>query len=152
MLVYYIYKITNDYNDKVYIGSTNNLKNRWRQHKQRAKDKPDYYLHRMMAKNGIDRFTFKKIKTLEDKTLKQVRKIERLFIEKYNSIENGYNSRSSILTDDEKKQYHNEKVKEAYFKNPDRKKQYQKEYHQKNKIRLNKERQERRIRNKNNAI
>jgi group I intron endonuclease len=52
-----LYKITNTLNNKVYIGQSNNEIRRWRQHTRFAKqERPLQYVHRAMAKYGIDNF------------------------------------------------------------------------------------------------
>lgn len=67
--MYYLYKISNYVNGKIYIGLTKNPKRRWQQHKSDAKGKCKQYIHHAMAKYGIDNFTFEIIsshKILED--------------------------------------------------------------------------------------
>lgn len=66
----YIYKITNDVNNKMYIGKTNvsNPQTRWREHlkdykKEQYKDRP---LYRAMNKYGIEHFYFEVIEETEN--------------------------------------------------------------------------------------
>ena len=57
--MHYIYKITNQLNDKVYIGQSRKPDYRWYQHRSHAKgDKSPQYIHHAMAKYGIDNFKF----------------------------------------------------------------------------------------------
>jgi len=59
MRFYYIYKITNLVNNKVYIGKTHDVKKRWRDHKRIAKikTKGDYaYFHKAINKHGDNFF------------------------------------------------------------------------------------------------
>lgn len=66
---YYIYKITNLVNNKIYIGKTNNLKVRWQSHKRIAKGGKDKYkgyffhIHASIRKYGINNF---KIEIIEE--------------------------------------------------------------------------------------
>lgn len=68
--MHYLYKITDMLNNKIYIGQTNNPSKRWSYHKNQAlKNKPLQYIHRAMAKYGINNFQFETIticKTSED--------------------------------------------------------------------------------------
>jgi group I intron endonuclease len=58
-MIYYIYKITNLVNNKIYIGQTNNPKRRWIQHKSFAKYNPNHQLiSRAINKYGFQSFNF----------------------------------------------------------------------------------------------
>lgn len=58
-MMHYLYRITNQINKKVYIGQTNKPDYRWYQHRSYAKgNKPQQYIHRAMAKYGIENFIF----------------------------------------------------------------------------------------------
>lgn len=89
----YIYLITNNINNKKYIGQTiNSVNTRWIQHKSEAKYlKPNVYFTRAIRKYGPDNFT---VETLEecDNSLLDTR--EQYYIKLYNSNnkEFGYNS------------------------------------------------------------
>ena len=52
VLTGYIYKIT-DTKNKIYIGSTNDYKKRWRQHEDAGENMP---LHRAIKDQGIENF------------------------------------------------------------------------------------------------
>jgi hypothetical protein len=53
---YYIYKITNILNDKIYIDQTIQPKIRWRTHKHLAKhQKTNQYIHKAMNKYGCSK-------------------------------------------------------------------------------------------------
>lgn len=53
-----VYKITNLINDKIYIGKTNNLEYRWRNHLiSSRKDSPIYPIHRAIKKYGKEKFS-----------------------------------------------------------------------------------------------
>ena len=61
--MHYLYTITNQQNGKVYVGQSIDEKGRWKQHKYFAKnpEKSGQYIHRAMAKHGIEHFSFEVI-------------------------------------------------------------------------------------------
>ena len=83
-----IYKITNQITKKVYIGQTTkeNLEKRLSQHSS-SSDCPK--LHNAIKLYGKENF---KIELLDTCSKEQANYIESFFINKYHSIENGYNS------------------------------------------------------------
>jgi len=91
--MHYLYKITNTLNNKLYIGQTVDNKKRWMQHKSYAKspDKTGQYIHRAMAKHGVENFAFEMIATCQ--TQEDANEIESLLIVQYNSRDqnHGYN-------------------------------------------------------------
>lgn len=58
---YYVYKIINNINQKIYIGKTDCINKRLRQHLALAKKGSGFYLHNAMLKYGIDNFSIEKI-------------------------------------------------------------------------------------------
>ena len=84
-----IYIITNDINDKVYIGQTVNISQRWEQYKSAVKKKPNAQLiTKAMNKYGFEHF---QIKCLEEQC-ENFNEREKYWIKYYNSISpNGYN-------------------------------------------------------------
>ena len=86
----YIYKITNDINNKIYIGKTNfSIERRFKEHckeakKLRAKNRP---LYNAMNKYGIEHFH---IEVIEETNFPEER--ERYWIEYYGSFKYGYNA------------------------------------------------------------
>ena len=93
----YIYKITNQINQKVYIGKIlETIQSRWSDHrrdykKSRCETRP---LYDAMNKYGIENFTIEEIEKCDDEILSER---EKFWIEKYNSYigsinSNGYNA------------------------------------------------------------
>lgn len=91
MHIFYLYKITDLINNKIYIGQTVNPKRRWRDHKWLALNKQEQYIHRAMNKYGISNFTFETIASCL--TQNDADETERLIIQQYDSRnkEKGYN-------------------------------------------------------------
>jgi group I intron endonuclease len=91
--MHYLYTITNTLNNKVYIGQTVDNKKRWMQHKAYAKhpEKTGQYIHRAMAKYGIENFTFEIIAACQ--TQEDANETESVLINQYDSRnkECGYN-------------------------------------------------------------
>jgi hypothetical protein len=87
-----IYKITNKINGKCYIGQSDNIKRRWKEHKKDAfwtnGNGYDYPLYRAMRKYGIENFTFE---IIEECAIDALNELEIFYISKYGSYENGYN-------------------------------------------------------------
>lgn len=58
----YVYKITNNVNNKIYIGQTNDYNRRFREHKnQMSGNNPNKYLYNAFNKYGIENFSFEVI-------------------------------------------------------------------------------------------
>ena len=91
----YIYKITNNINQKVYIGQTIMTPvQRWQKHRSDAKLNKPYPLYRAMNKYGIDNFSFE---ILEEVKVEELDEKERYYINLYHSYinfenSNGYNA------------------------------------------------------------
>lgn len=127
----YIYKITNNKNNKIYIGQTVKARptDRYSQHRYLAnhpeQEKSISYLHRAMASDGLDNFTFEIIEEV-DSTLLDEREI--FWIKEYNSLSpNRYNlssggggtsgySRLQSLEEREKRQKSNQQF---YINHPE---------------------------------
>lgn len=88
----YIYKITNQINNKCYIGqTTRNVEIRWNEHIRKAntlKQNETYAIHYALAKYGIQNFTFKIIDQCPNELLDEK---ETYWIKFYNSFYDGYN-------------------------------------------------------------
>lgn len=86
----YIYKITNDINQKIYIGQTvKSLKERFRTHIKDSFYYPDRPLYRAFKKYGIEHFS---IEMLEECNLSEVDEREIYWIELFGSFKYGYNA------------------------------------------------------------
>ena len=86
----YIYKITNDINQKIYIGKTEfSIEKRFKEHCQDAfRDRNEKRpLYAAMRKYGIEHFH---IEQIEETSNPEER--EKYWIEKYGSFKNGYNA------------------------------------------------------------
>lgn len=83
--LYYIYKLTNDVNDKVYIGQTVDPKDRFYACQYRGQK-----IKAAIEEIGWDKFHANLITTT--KSEKRANTLERFYIEKYDSVNNGYNS------------------------------------------------------------
>lgn len=89
-----IYKLTNKINGKPYVGQTTekDINNRWKKYKYLlCKEQPKIY--RALKKYGVDNFLFEVIdNACESQT--QLDDLETLYIEKFDSIRNGYNCKT----------------------------------------------------------
>lgn len=91
--MFYIYKITNILNGKIYIGkTTDTIENRWKQHKrdafrERNQNRP---LYSAIRKYGIDNFIIEKVEEVSTEKILNDREI--YWIKYYNTYKNGYNA------------------------------------------------------------
>lgn len=90
--MYYIYKIENLINHKIYIGLTNNIPRRRTRHftDLRYNRHDNHFLQKEFNIYGEDNFSFN-IEFEGDATEKEIGDKEKEFIEKYDSYRNGYN-------------------------------------------------------------
>jgi group I intron endonuclease len=92
-----VYKITNTKNNKSYIGCSENIKIRWSTHKTRYKDlnSKEYNkkLYVAMRNDSFESFT---IEILEECEKEELLNREKYYIEKYNTLINGYNEKCSL--------------------------------------------------------
>lgn len=92
----YIYIITNDINDKVYIGLTRrSLSCRWKEHINKAilsenDSRHDTYFYKAIRKYGQEHFQIEELEYVEDDSILSDR--ECYWIAEYDSYKNGYNS------------------------------------------------------------
>lgn len=85
-----IYIISNDINDKVYIGQTRvGIEERWKKHIDNSKNNPSkQVITNAMNKYGIEHFKIEKIADVPEDDLDY---FEMYYIKKYDSFQNGYN-------------------------------------------------------------
>lgn len=94
MYVGYIYKITNKLNGKSYIGKTNNIVRRWKEH--RYGHGGTAILNKAFIKYGLNNFDFSIISTKYYNSVNELNaelsKLEIYYIGAYNTFKNGYNA------------------------------------------------------------
>ena len=114
-----VYKITNTITNDFYIGSSKDIKSRWRVHKCPSKwnENPNNPMYQDMQKYGVDKFVFEIIAEAEPEQLKEM---EQQFIEK---LQPTYNNRNANGRDIERKK----EYKKEYEKT-NKCKKYRKEY------------------------
>lgn len=81
-----IYKIINKLNNKIYIGQSNNIERRYKDHFEWPKYKQD--IDKAIINEGKDNFTFE---IIEECNLNELTEREKYWIQYYNSFEDGYN-------------------------------------------------------------
>lgn len=90
----YIYKITNNINGKSYIGKTNNIERRWKEHK--SGNGGTAILDKAFNKYGIQNFTFSVIQSITGSNIetfnKELSDLEIMYISTYNTYIDGYNA------------------------------------------------------------
>ena len=84
-----IYKITNLKNGKVYIGQSQNMYERWNQHRTALKS--GHHPNRDMQKDWNKSSRGFRWDVVEYCSLNELNEREKYWIDKYNSIEEGYN-------------------------------------------------------------
>ena len=93
----WIYKITNDINNKVYIGQTSrDVKKRFQRHIQDAvSNRLDTYSARAIRKYGKEHFSYETIDTANSQIELNQKKHD--WINYFDSVNNGYNETDFIL-------------------------------------------------------
>jgi|ERR1700722_6091070 len=91
--MYFIYQIKNLLDNKIYIGQSINIKERWHRHKKNARRKINHPLYDSINKYGVENFLFEIIKECE--TQEDADFFEKQFIILNNTTnrKNGYNLR-----------------------------------------------------------
>lgn len=121
MTKYYIYKVTNAINNKIYIGKTKYPKKRWESHLSTAKNPTtnkngDTYFYRAIRKHGEQNFKFEIIDEFDTEDLCMQAEIS--YIAKFNSMNRdiGYNRTNGgdgasgyKFSEEQKKQLNQEK-------------------------------------------
>ena len=117
-----IYKITNTVTNDFYIGSSNDVKRRWKEHKKPSTWKrfPNNQLYQDMQEYGKDKFVFEVLEEVEEVEEGFLKVTEQKFIE---TLKPTYNKKRANGFDFERRK----KYKKEYDKS-DKRKKYQKEY------------------------
>ena len=119
-----IYKITNTITNDFYIGSSKDVKRRWRSHKWQSRwnDNPNNPMYLDMKKYGTDKFAFEILAEVEIKKLKEA---EQEFIEILNPTYNQMNAKGWNI------ERHKESQKKANkkYEKSDKRKKYKKQYY-----------------------
>ena len=114
-----VYKITNTITNDFYIGSSKNVKQRWKDHKCKSRwsQHPNNPMYLDFQKYGVDKFEFEIIAEVEVDKLKEM---EQRFIE---ALKPTYNSNNANgLNIDKRKEWQKE------YEKTDKYKEYRKEY------------------------
>ena len=132
-----VYKIINTVTNDFYIGSSKDVKRRWKEHKCKSiwKKCPNNLLYQDMQKYGIDKFEFEILAEVE---IEQLKITEQKFIEELKPAYNNINA-NGLDTERRKEYQKSERFKESqrkasrkYYKSEKGKKahrKYQKEHH-----------------------
>lgn len=98
---FYVYKIINNTNDKIYIGKSNTSKNRWKEHLSiAAKGGPAhqyFYLHKSINKYGKDNFEYEIIEYFDKENSAYLAEIFYIKLYKSNIPKYGMNLNSGGL-------------------------------------------------------
>lgn len=89
-----IYQIRNIENNKIYIGSSMDIEQRWSGHKSELKRNKhhSFKLQEDWNKYGENKFVLEMLIEVDDETTRdELSTIEQKYIDEYNPIENGYN-------------------------------------------------------------
>ena len=88
----FIYLITNNVNNKKYVGQTiGSIQERWNQHLRATRDKGSRHLYDAIKKYGYQSFSIQKIEEVPNE---QLNERECFWISYYDSFKNGYNMTS----------------------------------------------------------
>ena len=127
-----VYKITNTITGDFYIGSSKDIKRRWREHKKPSTWKrcPNNPMYLDMQKYGLDKFVFEIIEVVE---IEQLKVAEQHFIETLKPTYNNYRAKgrdAKKFKERQKKYRQSEKGKERQkeYEKTDKRKKYLKEY------------------------
>ena len=127
-----VYKITNTITGDFYIGSSNDIKRRWKEHKIPSvwNKQPNNPMYQDFQKYGIDKFVFEVIAEVEVDKLKET---EQQFIEMLQPTYNNYNAKGidiEKIKECQKKYRKSDKGKESQrkYQKTDKRKKYKKEY------------------------
>ena len=119
--------------DLFYVGSTFNMAQRMKQHKQDYKKNPEFKYTIAKENGGYNNYTFEVVDTHECETDEELRIHEQIWIDKLNPIMNSYNAYST----QEETRRKNREWLEKNPVNPVKRKEYFKQYCEKNHDKVN---------------
>lgn len=119
--MFYVYCITNNINNKIYIGKAKDVNQRWLQHKAAAKKKiSNSFLYKAIRKYGSENFTIVKLEEIEDEELCYLKETELIKQFQANNPKIGYNmglggegNRGKVITEETRKKF-SERSKKNY--------------------------------------
>jgi len=118
--MYYIYALQNKINNKIYIGQTNSIKRRMREHRAQDRLKKKTPIYTAIGKYGFENFNVIEIESFN--STNEIDEAEEFWIQYFNTRDRniGYNlaiggkvNRGNKWTDDMKKNHSN--IKKEYF-------------------------------------
>lgn len=132
-----VYKIVNTITGDYYIGSSVNIKRRWREHRSLSvwKKCPNNQLYIDMQKYGRDKFIMEVIEQLSDTDTKTLRNREQYYIKQLQPVYNKNDANTGIKANNKQqyqKQYrsqHTDERKQYRSQHADEIKQYYKQYY-----------------------
>ena len=122
-----VYKITNTITGDFYVGSSKDVKQRWKQHKRKStwKNCPNSPMYLDMQRYGVEKFEFQ---ILEEAEIGQLKEKEQQFIE---TLKPTYNTNRSNVWDIKIYKYYQKQYQKEYgkeYRKTDKCKDYQKQY------------------------
>lgn len=137
-----------------YVGNTINFRQRKSQHKSRCYNKNckafNSNIYKFIRENeGWSNWEMIEIEKYPCSDKREAEARERTHYELLNS---NLNSNKPFTTDDEKKEYYNNKAKNFYVNNKEKKLNYQKQYYQKNKKKIKEQKKKIYYKNKEKTI
>ena len=142
-----VYRITNTVTGDFYIGSSKNVKQRWRSHKWPSKwnECPNKQLYKDMMKYGLDKFVFEVLEEVEEVEPEHLKEMEQHYIELLKPTYNNYRANGFDIERRKKskkeydKEYRKTDKRKKYnkeYEKTDKRKKYKKEYNKKYKNQL----------------
>jgi len=117
---YFIYRVSNTINSKVYIGKTKDCQHRWAEHKRNAKQNKQHPLYNAIKKYGVENFIFEILfETVEELVDEQEKNLISAFSKYplgYNLAEGGSGGNTRKYWSLERWDEHREKYKQKNYK------------------------------------
>jgi len=144
-----IYKISNDYNNEIYVGSTcDTIVKRFSCHKLEARKEHNKHkpLYKLINEIGFDRFRIELIEDYPCEDKYQLRQREGHFIREFGTMNMKIDGRTrkeyQEIWYEKNKETEKEKRKEKYYENIEKEQENNKKYREKNKDVLNEKKRE----------